>query len=197
MHRRTATLTLSLGLAAALAVPSAAVAAGGPGPARPTTSTAPTATTTATPTATPTGTPTGTPTASRTGAAPVVTRGVRSARTVLQGTLSAVDAAAGRLTVTVHGGRDKSVRGQDVVVALAPGAVLRQDGAVVTVAGLRTGGHVSVQAVRAQDGTLTASRVTVQSGEDSPTASPTTAPTASPTTTAPTASPSATATSGS
>jgi hypothetical protein len=194
MHRRTAALTLSLGLTAALAVPSAAVAAGGPGPARPTTSTAPTATATAAPTATPTTTPTGTPTASRTGAAPVVTRGARSARTVLQGTLSAVDAAAGRLTVTVHGGRDKSVRGQDVVVALAPGAVLRQDGAVVTVAALRTGGHVSVQAVRAKDGTLTASRVTVQSGEDSATTAP---PTASPTASAPTASPSATATSGS
>ncbi|PRY13351.1 hypothetical protein [Kineococcus rhizosphaerae] len=180
MTRRTTTLTLSLALAAAIAVPTAGSAVA----ARPGTP-QPTATSTATSTAPATSTATATATAQPgKGSAPVVTRRVRTPQLVVTGTLKAVDAATGRLTVSVHGGRDKSLRGKDLTVVLGAKTVLRQDGAVVAPAALRTGGHVNVQGARAADGTLSAARVTVESGEDHATDDPTATPTGTPTATA-------------
>ncbi|WP_380170814.1 DUF5666 domain-containing protein [Kineococcus sp. DHX-1] len=166
MNRRTTAVTVGLVLAAAIALPTAGSASAAR-PAGP----EPTATSTATATAPVTGRPT---------ARPTVTRGVRVPQLVVAGTLTAVDTAGNRITVAVHGGRDKLQRGQDVVVALTSATVLRQDGAVVTPADLRVGGHVSVRCTRAADGSLTATRVTVETGEDSPTSSPTSSPTRSP-----------------
>ncbi|GAB3455156.1 DUF5666 domain-containing protein [Kineococcus endophyticus] len=164
MNRRTTAVTVGLVLAAVVALPTAgsAVAARPAGP-------EPTATSTATATAT-------APVTGRPSARPTVTRGVRVPQLVVAGTLAAVDTAGNRITVTVHGGRDKLQRGQDVVVALTSATVLRQGGAQVEPADLRVGGHVSVRATRAADGSLTATRVTVESGEDSPTSSPTSSP---------------------
>jgi hypothetical protein len=183
MTRRATTLTLSLALAASVALPTAGSAfasrPGGPEP-----------TSTATATATATGTPTARPT-EHPAPRPTVTRAVRAPKLVVAGTLAAVDPAANRITVTVHGGREKALRDQDVVVALTPTTVLRQDGAVVTAAALRTGGHVNAQVTRAADGSFTATRVTVEREDDRPTSSPTSSATSSPTSSA-TSSPTAT-----
>ncbi|MEW1957124.1 hypothetical protein [Kineococcus sp. NPDC059986] len=185
MTRRATTLTLSLALAASVALPTAGSAfASRPGGPEPTS----TSTATATPTAT--GTPTARPT-ERPAPRPTVTRAVRAPKLVVAGTLAAVDPAANRITVTVHGGREKALRDQDVVVALTPTTVLRQDGAVVTAAALRPGGHVNAQVTRAADGSFTATRVTVEREDDRPTSSPTSSATSSPTSSA-TSSPTAT-----
>ncbi|WP_432492640.1 hypothetical protein [Kineococcus auxinigenes] len=189
--RRTTTLALTAALAAALALPTTGAALAAPR-AKPTASptAGPTATTepTAEPTATPTDTPTATPTATSTGApAPRVTRGSRGARNVLvvNGTVSAVDAAAGTLTVTVRGGRDKSLRGKELVVAVAESAKIVRDDAAVELAEIAVGDHVSVKGTRGTAGP-TATRVSADSGDEQdggdPTATPTTEPTASPTT---------------
>ena len=117
-------------------------------------------------------------------AAPVVSRAVRAPKLVVSGTLKAVSSAGAKITVTVQGGRDKSARGQDVVIAVGTATVLRQDGVAVAASGLRVGGHVSVQCVRAADGSLTAIRVTAEVGHGDPsdTSTPTPVPTSTSTT---------------
>lgn len=66
---------------------------------------------------------------------------------VLGGHVVAVDAATGSLTVTVHGGRYKVLRGTDVTVTVSPDAKVTRDG-VVTLAEVQAGDHVVVKAWR-------------------------------------------------
>ncbi|WP_337059791.1 hypothetical protein [Kineococcus sp. G2] len=196
--RRTTTLALTAALAAALAVPTTGAALAAP-KAKPTTS--PTATATAEPTATPTEAPTATPTAVPTATAtqapvPRITRGARGAKNVLvvHGTVSAVDATAGTLTITVRGGRDKKLRGTEFTVTVAEGAKVVRDDAPAELAEITVGDRVNVKGTRGTDGPV-ATRISAGSGEDGgePTETPTAEPTAEPTAT-PTAEPTATPT---
>jgi hypothetical protein len=66
---------------------------------------------------------------------------------VLGGTVTAVDAAAGTLSFTVHGGRYKVLRKQTLTVDVAPDAKVTRDG-VVTLAEVLAGDHVVVKAWR-------------------------------------------------
>ena len=63
---------------------------------------------------------------------------------VLGGTVTAVDAAAGSLSFTVHGGRYKALRTTVVTVTVAPTAKVTRDGAT-TLAQVLVGDHVVVK----------------------------------------------------
>jgi hypothetical protein len=66
---------------------------------------------------------------------------------VLAGTVTAVDAAAGTLSFTVHGGRYKVLRKQSLTVGVAPDAKVTRHGEV-TLAEVLAGDHVVVKAWR-------------------------------------------------
>ena len=78
------------------------------------------------------------------------------------GTLTAVDASAGTVTVSVRSGT-RSLRGQTVTVTVAARARVRLGETATTLAALPTGGTVTVVGTRT-GGTLTASRVLAHSG---------------------------------
>ena len=86
------------------------------------------------------------------------------------GTVRSVDAAAGTLTVTVKGGRDKAVRGTDVTVTVPAAATVRREATdgtetAISLADVVAGERARVKGVRAADGTVTATRVSVEAAE--------------------------------
>ena len=89
----------------------------------------------------------------------------------LGGRLTAVDAGAGTVTFTVHGGQIKALRGESLTVTLAEGArVLRNDGPA-TLADFVVGDKVRAKGTRAGD-VFSAKRVKAVGVEDEPEATP-------------------------
>ncbi len=91
----------------------------------------------------------------------------------LHGTVAAVDTAAGTLTFTVKGGRDKALRRTAVTVTVASNAKVTRDDAVVTLADVVAGDRVNVKGNKV-DGVYTAYRVAASSPETETGSDPTT-----------------------
>lgn len=72
-------------------------------------------------------------------------RADKAKKFVVGGTVQAVDAAGSTLTLTVHGGKYKPLRGTEVTVTVAADAKVTRDG-VVTLAEVQPGDHVVVKA---------------------------------------------------
>lgn len=94
-------------------------------------------------------------------------RAERAARFQVTGLVTAVDAAAGTLTVAVKGGSPKGLRGTTQTVTVPADARVRRtvdnaDGTETTTEGLtavQTGDKTQVRGTKAADGKLTAQRV--------------------------------------
>ena len=80
------------------------------------------------------------------------------------GTVTAVNAAAGTITFTVQGGRDKALRGKPLTVLVTATTKIHRGEAVATLASVLVGDHVNVKGTKA--GTVyTATRVAASAAE--------------------------------
>ena len=118
------------------------------------------------------------PSTDRANVAPKVVRKPRTAIDVrVGGTVTAVDAAAGTLTLTVQGGRDKALRATSLTATLAQDARVQRGGRAATLADVLVGDRVQVEGVRTEAG-CTAVRVVAQpAGAPEPVPAPTPTPT--------------------
>ena len=97
------------------------------------------------------------------------------------GTVTAVDAAAGTLTLTVKGGRDKALRDAPLTVTLAKGAKVTRAGAVVELSAVQVGDRVHVMGTRTGTG-YSVVRVSAAASDDAqPQPEPTPVPQPTPT----------------
>lgn len=65
------------------------------------------------------------------------------------GTVTGVDLAAGTVTLTVHGGRDKALRGKPLTVKTTATTKVTRGDAVATLAAVVVGDHVNVKGTKA------------------------------------------------
>ncbi|PPK95926.1 uncharacterized protein DUF4330 [Kineococcus xinjiangensis] len=96
------------------------------------------------------------------------------------GTVTAVDAAAGTLTFTVKGGRNKALRDKPLTVTVAKDAKITRDDAVVELSAVLVGDRVQVKGVKV-DATYTVARVAASAAESAPAPAPEPTPTPTPT----------------
>lgn len=83
---------------------------------------------------------------------------------VSAGTVTAVNVAAGTITFTVQGGRDKALRGKPLTVLVTATTKIHRGEAVATLATVLVGDHVNVKGTKA--GTVyTATRVAASAAE--------------------------------
>ncbi|MCE0540682.1 hypothetical protein LWF15_34835 [Kineosporia rhizophila] len=95
------------------------------------------------------------------------------AKTVIyNGTLSAVDASAGTLTVKVRGGRDKKLRTTGLTLQVPDSVKITRNGKSVKLADLKVGDKVTVQTRQAAK-VITLVRVTAKGVKATPTPDPT------------------------
>jgi hypothetical protein len=107
---------------------------------------------------------------------------------VAAGRLVSVDPAAGTLTFTVHGGRDKALRGHTLTVTVTAATRIRRNATGAALTDLLPGDHLNVKGTKTGT-TYTATRVSAEAtNTPDPTPSspaPTTTATPEPTTTTP------------
>lgn len=80
------------------------------------------------------------------------------------GTVTAVNAAAGTITFTVQGGRDKALRGNPLTVLVTATTKIHRGEAVATLASVLVGDHVNVKGTKA-GAVYTATRVSASAAE--------------------------------
>ena len=109
-------------------------------------------------------------------------KGARKAVVPVQagGTVPAVDAAAGTLTFTVKGGKDKALPDTPPTVTVAKDAKVTRGDAVVGLSAVLVGDRVQVKGVKV-DATYTVVRVAASAGTAEPTPAPAPTPTPEPT----------------
>jgi hypothetical protein len=107
---------------------------------------------------------------------------------VAAGRLVSVDPAAGTLTVTVHGGREKALRGHTLTVTVTAATRIRRNATGAALTDLLPGDHLNVKGTKTAT-TYTATRISAEATDTpEPTPSspvPTTTATPEPTTTTP------------
>ncbi|GLY33802.1 hypothetical protein [Kineosporia sp. NBRC 101731] len=104
---------------------------------------------------------------------------VKAKTVVYKGKLSAVDPAAGTITVAVRGGRDKKVRNTSLVLNVPDSVKITRNGVGVTLAQLQTGDHINVRTRQSAEATIV-TRIAAEGKESEPEIEPTT-PTPEPT----------------
>jgi len=112
---------------------------------------------------------------------------------VAAGRLVSVDPAGGTLTFTVHGGRDKALRGHAITVTVTSATVIRRNDNGAALTDLLPGDHLNVKGTKSATA-YTATRVSAEGADPTPSSpAPTATATPEPTASA-TPAPTATAT---